>query len=143
MLRAVPLCLLICCVAPFDASAQTGGTPEELVSVREGVFSIQQVEKGNELFDTACLYCHQPEQFIGAGFIDAWSGRPVDALLEQIRTTMPQDNPGKLKKSEYVALIAYLFKRNGLPEGESDMPTSSRQLKQIRIEPALSDEKMR
>jgi hypothetical protein len=45
---------------------------------------------------------------------------------------MPQDNPGSLKRKEYMDVVAYLFRMNGLPAGDSEMDVSS--VKRIRIE---------
>jgi hypothetical protein len=45
---------------------------------------------------------------------------------------MPQDNPGSLKRKEYVDVVAYLFRLNGLPAGDAEMDVSS--VKRIRIE---------
>jgi hypothetical protein len=53
-------------------------------------------------------------------------------MIEHIRATMPQDNPGSLKRTEYIAVVAYLFRMNGLPAGDAEMDVNS--VKQIRIE---------
>lgn len=118
--------------------AQSGDAAPVMISVRDGVFTAVQAEKGAQVFEQVCLRCHQPEQFVGPGFIDAWAGQSAYALFELIRTTMPEDNPSSLKKREYAAVLAYLFKLNGIPAGETDLPSTTRKLKQIRIEAPLA-----
>lgn len=114
--------------------AQTSDTADAPESVRDGIFTTAQAERGAAVYEKSCGGCHQPEQFIGPGFIDAWSGQTADAPFEVIRTTMPEDNPSSLKRRDYAAVLAYLFSLNGLPAGETDLPSLTRKLKLIRIE---------
>ena len=126
-----PLTLLLV-LAARPGAAQVSDTTA--ASVRDGIFTTTQAERGATVFGEVCMRCHQPEQFTGPGFIGAWSGQTVDALFELIRTTMPEDNPSSLKKRDYAAVLAYLFRLNGIPAGETDLPSTTRKLKQIRIE---------
>ena len=84
------------------------------------------------LLQRNCQGCHQPEEFGDGAYLEGWSGLPIHDLIEHIRTTMPQDNPGSLKRKDYVDVAAYLLKINGLPEGASEMDTAS--VKLILIE---------
>lgn len=118
-------------------SAQAPDIEDATVSVRDGVFTTAQAERGEAIFTQACQGCHQPEQFTGPGFIDAWTGQTADAPFDVIRTTMPEDNPSSLKQSEYAAVLAYLLRLNNLPAGETELPSIARKLKLIRIEDAL------
>jgi quinoprotein glucose dehydrogenase len=101
-------------------------------TTQAGVFTAEQAERGATLFEEACLSCHQPDEFSQPGYMDGWVGQTADDFMELIRTTMPQDNPGRLKRAEYIDLVAFLFRENGLPEGEAEMDTQS--VKEIRIE---------
>ncbi len=114
--------------------AQTSDAADAPASVRGGIFTTAQAERGAVVYEESCSGCHQPEQFTGPGFIDAWSGQTADAPFEVIRTTMPEDNPSSLKSRDYAAVLAYLFSLNGLPAGETDLPSLTRKLKLIRIE---------
>ena len=58
----------------------------------------------------------------------------ADALYENLRTTMPKDNPGVLKPQEYADVIAYLFKINQLPPGDAELKGTKAALKQVTIE---------
>jgi mono/diheme cytochrome c family protein len=117
------------------ASAQQdqGEKPEETMrSVQGGVYTEEQAERGLKLFEDVCASCHEPAEFGDGAYIDSWSGQTAHDLIEQIRSTMPQDNPGSLKRKDYVDVVAYLFRLNGLPKGDAEMDQSS--VKQIRIE---------
>ena len=140
MKRAFSILSLALLIGPaaLPARAQTPDTTVAMVSVRDGVFTTTQAEQGAKIFEETCMRCHQPEQFTGPGFLDAWSGRTVDALFDVLRTTMPEDNPSSLKKREYVAVLAFLFSLNGMPAGEADLPSTTRKLKQIRIEASIA-----
>lgn len=90
-------------------------------SVQSGVFTAAQAERGARAFEASCQECHQPEEFSDGGYMDGWSGQTANDLVEQVRSTMPQDNPGSLKRKDYVDIAAYFFQLNALPTGESEM----------------------
>ena len=111
----------------WSLAAQDGPT-----SVQAGVYSVEQAERGEQLFGEACLVCHQPEEFAAGGYMEGWDGMNVNDFVEFIRSTMPEDNPGRLKRQEYSDIVAFLFQENGLPAGETEMVRKA--LKQIQIE---------
>ncbi len=81
-----------------------------------------------------CAECHTSGQFRGAAFQASWSGRSVASLFELLRTTMPNDDPGRLTRDEYAAVIAYLLQLNGYPAGERSLPVDAAALERIRFE---------
>ncbi len=105
---------------------------EEMLSVQSGVYTGEQAERGAALFEGTCSSCHQPEEFGDGAYLDGWSGQTAHDLVEQIRTTMPQDNPGSLKRQDYVDIVAYMFRSNGVPAGDAEMDATT--VKHIRIE---------
>ena len=114
------------------AMAWSISAQEKATSVQSGVYSKEQAGRGEQLFGEACLVCHQPEEFAAGGYMDGWSGMSANDFVEFTRSTMPEDNPGRLKRKEYIDIIAFLFQQNGLPTGESEMARSG--LKDIQIE---------
>ena len=112
--------------------AQEGPT-----SVQDGVYSDAQAERGEKFFGEACMVCHQPEEFSDGGYMEGWSGQNVNDFVELVRSTMPEDNPGRLKRREYIDIITYFFKLNGLPAGENDLERKS--LRGIQIEGPYGD----
>ncbi len=136
-LRSVAAFALLLGLAAHAGSAQAPGAGDATVSARDGVFTAAQADRGEAMFEQACKGCHQPEQFTGPGFIDAWSGQSADAPFDVIRTTMPEDNPSSLRRSEYAAVLAYLLRLNDLPAGETELPSLARKLRLIRMESAI------
>ena len=139
-LGAFSIVILLLALTAQPGMAQDGEVASVVISVRDGVFTTAQAERGAQIFEQVCMRCHQPEQFTGPGFIDAWAGQQADVLFELIRTTMPEDNPSSLKKREYAAVLAYLLRLNGIPAGEMDLPSTARKLKLIRIETPIATE---
>ena len=111
------------------------GSAQESDSTIVAIYTDDQAERGALVYEKSCGICHQPEQFKGAVFMDAWGGQPVDALYTLIRTTMPYDNPSRLSRRQYAEILAYIFKLNGMPAGITKLPSNIRKLKKITIEP--------
>ncbi len=80
---------------------------EDPTSVQDGVYSKEQAQRGEKLFTEICMVCHQPNEFSQSGYMDGWSGQTVNDLVEFIRSTMPEDNPGRLKRTEYIDIVAF------------------------------------
>lgn len=118
--------------APFAFSVFLASGQEEMRSVQSGVFTPEQADRGAEAFEESCRDCHQLDEFSDGAYMEGWSGQTAEALIDQIRSSMPQDNPGSLKRKAYVDIAAFLFRQNGLPSGESEMDATSAE--QIRIE---------
>jgi quinoprotein glucose dehydrogenase len=121
LLGAFPLTVLL-------SSAQE----EETRSVQSGVYTGEQADRGAALFENTCASCHEPEEFGDGSYLDGWAGQTAHDLIEHIRATMPQDNPGSLKRQEYVDIVAYMFRSNGCPPGDAEMDSAS--VKLVRIE---------
>jgi mono/diheme cytochrome c family protein len=99
----------------------------------DSVFTASQADKGKQVYQKNCTACHAPAAYTGLAFRRAWSGRSVYDFFDLVRTTMPDDNPGKLSRDEYAEIMAYLLKLNGLPAGENELPSDDEPLKQIKI----------
>ena len=67
------------------------------------------------------------------GCLVGWDGQAVNDLFELVSAIMPEDNPGSLRRSEYVDVLAYFFSLNSLPSGEIDMKDDEDSLMKIRI----------
>ena len=64
----------------------------------------------------------------GDTFWSNWETYSANNLVEQIRTTMPEDNPGSLMRQEYVDIVAYILKCNEVPF-DGDLPMDADALK--------------
>jgi len=72
--------------------------------------------------------------YTGATFAQLWVGRTAYNMVSLIRETMPNDDPGRLTKQQYVDIVAFLFKLNNYPAGARALPTDDAALKRIAID---------
>ena len=129
MQRLVCLIPILFAFAPATARAQ-GDPAEKSAAV---AVSDAQALRGETAFRANCTTCHTVKQFVTLEFAKTWSDRPVFELFEQLRTTMPQDNPGKLTRQQYIDIITYLFKSNGAASGEHELAPEDDVLKQAKV----------
>ena len=89
------------------------------------VYSEEQATEGQAVYKKSCAECHELDEFTNSDFKGKWVGRPLFELFEQIRTTIPDGDPGTLPREEYGATVAYILKLNGLPAGTTRLATDS------------------
>ena len=104
-------------------------------SVNDGVYTDVQAGRGAKTFESRCTTCHDTGRFTGADFLKQWSGQPVHALYDVMKTTMPEDNIGGLSDDDYTRVITYILKLNGFPAGKDPLPSDSTFMRGIRIGP--------
>ena len=98
-----------------------------------GVYSQAQARKGAETYKRYCSACHSPASHSGETFRATWSGRSAAELYDYLRMTMPDDNPGKLSRSQYADIVSYLLQLNGMPSGSQPLSADPGMLARIRI----------
>lgn len=103
-------------------------------STKAGVYTDAQADRGEGVFKKSCLECHVASDYQGEAFKSKFVGGSAFDMFEEIRTSMPQSDPGSLPKQEYADLLAYFFKLNGLPSGKSEVGIDSAALKAIKVE---------
>ena len=99
-----------------------------------------QQGRGKTLYMDKCASCHQETlkgstetpPLTGDGFWMNWDTYSANNLVEQIRTTMPEDNPGSLMRQEVVDVVAYILKFNEVPF-DGDLPMDADGLKKVTI----------
>ena len=112
-------------------------------SVWDGVFSNDQVSRGQTAFNSQCARCHgeallggeSSPALVDKDFLDKWNGRPVGSLVELTRKTMPSDGPGKLSRRQCTDIAAYILSANGFPAGKSDLELDAAAQNEILIQP--------
>ncbi len=89
-----------------------------------GPYTEAQAEEGAVLFLENCARCHGLRlqgdfgpPLVGPPFDVHWRGGRVMELFSFIRTNMPADFPGTLDPWNYVAILAFILKSNGVPSG--------------------------
>ena len=107
---------------------------QEKQSVKSGVYTAAQAERGLALYRSKCASCHAPNRFTDEFFYTSFAGKPLWEMFDVISDSMPEDNPGSMKKEEYADVIAYLLKLNNFPAGETDLPIDKDALSAILME---------
>ena len=103
-------------------------------SVKAGVYTAAQATRGQTTFNSKCASCHAPNRFTDDLFYTSFAGKPLWEMFDVISDSMPEDDPGSLKKEEYADVIAYLLKLNNFPAGETELPIDKDALSAILME---------
>jgi cytochrome c len=127
-------------VAAVNAPAQDASRR----SVREGIFTTAQAERGEREYGRQCERCHGADlggdsaqevpALIGERFREQWGGRTVKELFDVIKRSMPADAPDSLTARAYVDVVAYLLSANQFPSGSDELPRTPERLQDWVIE---------
>jgi mono/diheme cytochrome c family protein len=128
--RQAVMVVLLVSFSAGAVRAQEDGTKSAL----RGAYTATQADTGQELYRSNCTACHTTSILSGQTFQMNWGGRSAFDLVDRLKTTMPLDNPGKLRQEEYVAIVAYLLRINGYPAGDDALPADREHLKRVRID---------
>jgi cytochrome c553 len=125
---AAPLAITSLPAQGTDSTANAGK------SVWQGVYTDAEATRGDAEHQNNCTACHGTEKYSGDAFVKAWVGRTAFDLFDQLKTTMPDDNPGGLSAQQYKDIVAYIFKVNGMPAGTDSLPGDPEALRHIKID---------
>jgi len=120
---------LIAGIAQAQSTDSTAGK-----SVWQGVYTEAQAPRGDTEHQNNCSSCHGTEKYSGDNFTKNWVGRTVFDLFDQIRNTMPDDNPGGLSAQQYKDVVAYILKTNGIPAGTDSLPSDPEAMRLLKID---------
>ena len=135
------------------ASVATGAGAQTTASIWDGVFTVEQAQRGQTAYTGPCDRCHgykldgasdDPDMLptppaAGRKFLRAWDGRSLAALFEYTQSTMPANNPGFLTTQELVDVIAYMLLVSGVPAADAELGAVPRDLARIVIERRRGD----
>ncbi len=77
-------------VAAWSVGAQDGGR-----TIRDGVFSAPQAARGERVFGSICMNCHEISEFTGAdAYLAEVEGESLWDTFDYIWSAMPEDDPG-------------------------------------------------
>lgn len=116
------------------AVAQDTATAAAERKLSSGVYTARQAERGEGVYKMSCQSCHAKTEYTGETFTVAWVSKTVFDVFDQIRSQMPEDNPGSLERQQYIDVVAYIFSLNAYPTGANELPGDDGGLKQIRID---------
>lgn len=100
-----------------------------------GVYTREQLSRGQEVYVGQCRSCHTPEAHASPTFQAAWGGKSLHDLYTYIRERMPRNEPASLSDQEYIDVLTYLLRLNRAPEGAAELPADADALKGIRFDP--------
>jgi PQQ-dependent dehydrogenase (methanol/ethanol family) len=91
-------------------------------------FTAAQVRQGAQVYAVRCASCHGEQLQGGAGpaltgvdFTQRWGAGATLAQFEGALQTMPSSAPGSLAAQDYLALTAYILRRNGYRAGAAPL----------------------
>jgi cytochrome c len=99
-------------------------------SIWDGAYTDAQADRGFALYKTKCTMCHGPAlggaidggpPLRGTEFFVRWSGTALNDMVDQIAELMPSENPNSLKRQEYVDIIMFFLRSNGVPAGSKEL----------------------
>jgi cytochrome c len=102
-------------------------------SVKDGVYTAAQADRGEKVFKETCAGCHALEpkgkvtsdspgpDLAGDEFLLRESGRPAWVIARLIRDTMPNDASMEMTEPVALDLTAYILKVNKFPDGKSEL----------------------
>ena len=114
--------------APARAQGDTAKVPVA------SLFTDEQATRGEKVYTTVCAECHEKLEYTGGDFRVKWNGRAVFDLYDLLRTTMPDSRPGSLPNQDYIDIIGYMMKLNGVAPGKVELAPRDSVLKAIKID---------
>ena len=99
-------------------------------SIWDGAYTDAQADRGVQVYKSKCTTCHGPAlggaidggpPLRGREFFVRWDGTPLNDMVDQIAELMPSENPNTLTRQEYVDVITFLLRSNGLPAGTKEL----------------------
>lgn len=110
-------------------------------TVWDGVYTADQVKRGEDAFTQKCALCHggdmqggpEAPALNGVSFMVGWGGKNAGELYTYLRTTMPPDAPGTVSDQRYADLMAAIFNKNDFPAGSTPLTPDPRALADILI----------
>jgi mono/diheme cytochrome c family protein len=133
------LLVVLPAAALLGAALLPAGLPAQSEAV---TFTASQVSTGAKQFALNCSPCHGSQLEGGAGppltganfkTLSTKVHATVSDIFTYMSTNMPLNNPASLKKSVYVAIMAFILSKNGYRAG--DAPLTYAEAKSSKAEP--------
>jgi S-disulfanyl-L-cysteine oxidoreductase SoxD len=119
-----PVALTILLALSFGTYAHAASSR----TVLDGVYTDAQAARGLAAFRANCMRCHADNllgqgsaPLTGAVFMDRWREDGLDTLFDDMRTRMPNDNPGALPPNTYLDILTYILKVSTFPAGAAEL----------------------
>jgi mono/diheme cytochrome c family protein len=110
-------------------------------TVWDSVYTDAQTPRGDSIYKATCAKCHGPElkggddgsPLAGDPFFVNWEGKPLAGLYDQIRNSMPPDNPKSIPRSQVADVVAFVLAQNHFPSGRTALTEDGDRLNDIKI----------
>jgi len=111
-------------------------------SVKDGIYTNEQADRGKSSYSRECAVCHGaelgggdvPPALIGDAFLNGYP--TVGDLFERIRNTMPaNEKVGKLSRDVNADITAFILRSNGYAAGATPLSSKTEILSAIKMEP--------
>lgn len=119
-----------------QAPATQNTNSEESRTVWDGVYAVDQAERGGSAYARACSHCHdtgEAPSVVGEAFIRSWFQEDLSIPFTRIQTTMPLDDAGSLGDDVYVEVLAFLLEASGFPPGDEPLSADAGHLAGILV----------
>ena len=113
-------------------------------SVWDGIYTDEQADRGEPLYQSTCASCHSTDLsggemapgLVGGDFVWGWSGLTLGQMFEQMRVSMPQDDPSSVSRQEKADILAFILRANDFPVGDRELASRTEALDQFMFEAA-------
>src|SRR5580765_4228878 len=122
-------------------SARGTVAAQQAKSQWDGVYTEDQAKRGEGLYSQYCASCHGPDLaggemapgLTGGEFTSNWNDLSLGDLYERIRISMPQSAPGSLSRQQNSDILAFILHKMNTPIGQTELSTSTDELKTIKF----------
>lgn len=101
-------------------------------TLKDGVFSPEQVDRGKKSYEANCKSCHPDISFYGDK-LGAWVNTPLIDFFDSVAGSMPASAPGSLADEEYIDALAFIFSALGYPIGNKEISPYDGSMDEILI----------
>jgi S-disulfanyl-L-cysteine oxidoreductase SoxD len=140
MKRRLTLIAIVVALAYVGAAFRRSTFAQQL-TIWDGIFTTEQASRGEKIYAERCARCHgdglqgveSAPALTGVTFYSTWDGETLDALFERMRSSMPQDAPGSLSRTQNADILAHMLKTAGYPAGQAALDPQAGALLRIRV----------
>ena len=119
---------------PTPASPSVASAVATSPSTLDSIYTMEQAERGRDVYLGTCKSCHSPASHTGATFDKWWKGKHLSDLYTYVLTKMPGNDPGSLSPEATADVVAYLLRVNGMPPGSNELYPDADSLKKFMIQ---------
>lgn len=113
--------------------AQPAETGNDEASTLDGIYTLAQAERGEQVYTELCSECHDTADWTETAFLGRWEDQSTFQLWYYINDRMPYDNPWSLSRQQVTDVLTYILRLNDLPTGPTELGTDDDSIDQYWI----------